>query len=153
MSDKWFEDFKVGDKIVSPGKTVTEAEIINWAFQFDPQPFHMDKVAAEDHMYGGLIASGWMLGTYSFRLFMLANPWAPEASLGSPGVDNLRWVRPVRPNDTIHVEVTISDCRLSASKPDRGVVGMDWQLLDQAGEIVMTMQSIQLLRRRPTPGE
>ena len=95
MSDKWFEDVKVGDAIISPGKTLTEAEIINWAFQFDPQPFHIDKVAAEEHMYGGLIASGWMLGTYSFRLFLLADPWAAEASLGSPGVDELRWIRPV----------------------------------------------------------
>ncbi len=148
MSDKWFEDINVGDTIVSPGKTLTEAEIINWAFQFDPQPFHMDKVAAEEHMYGGLIASGWMLGTYSFRLFLLANPWAADASLGSPGIDELRWIRPVRPGDTIHVEVTITDCRLSASKPDRGVIGMDWRLIDQNGETAMTMSSIQLLRRR-----
>ncbi len=90
MSDRWFEDFKVGDQIVSSGKTLTEAEIIDWAFHFDPQPFHMDKVAAEEHMYGGLIASGWMLGTYAFRLFTMANPWAPEASLGSPGIEGLR---------------------------------------------------------------
>ncbi len=74
MSGRWFEDFKVGDQIVSPGKTITEAEIIDWGFRFDPQPFHIDKEAAAEHMYGGLIASGWMLGTYSFRLFMLANP-------------------------------------------------------------------------------
>ncbi len=148
MSDRWYEDFKVGDRIVSPGKTVTEAEIIDWAFRFDPQPFHMDKLAAEEHMYGGLIASGWMLGTYAFRLFTMANPWAPEASLGSPGIDGLRWIRPVRPDDTIHVVVTITDCRLSASKPDRGVVGMDWQVLDQNDEVAMTMRSIQLLRRR-----
>ncbi|MBT5195725.1 MAG: MaoC family dehydratase [Rhodospirillaceae bacterium] len=149
MTDRWYEDVKVGEKIISPGKTLTEAEIINWAFQFDPQPFHMDKVAAEEHMYGGLIASGWMLGTYSFRLFLLTQPWAEEASLGSPGIDDLRWVRPVRPGDTIHVEVTVTDSRPSASKPDRGIVGLDWQLRDQNDEIAMTMRSIQLLRRRP----
>ncbi|NQV61373.1 MAG: MaoC family dehydratase [Alphaproteobacteria bacterium] len=151
MDGRWFEDFKVGDQIVSPGKTLTEAEIIDWAFHLDPQPFHMDKVAAEAHMYGGLIASGWMLGTYTFRLFMMANPWAPDASLGSPGLEELRWVRPVRPGDTIHVVVTISDTRLSRSKPDRGVVGFDWQVRDQNGETAMTMRSIQLLRCRPTP--
>ena len=149
MSDRWYEDFKVGDKIVSPGKTLTEAEIIDWAFRFDPQPFHMDKVAAEDHMYGSIIASGWMLGTYCFRLFMMTNPWAPDASLGSPGMDELRWIRPVRPGDTIHAEVAIVDSRPSASKPDRGVVYMDWKLHDQHGETAMTMRSIQLLKRRP----
>jgi acyl dehydratase len=149
MSERWFEDFKVGDKIISPGKTVTEAEIIDWAFHFDPQPFHMDKIAAEAHMYGGLIAPGWMLGTYSFRLFMLTNPWAPGASLGSPGVDRLRWLRPVRPGDTIHVEVTIAESRLSASKPGQGVIGMEWRVCDQYDETAMTMRTIQLLKCRP----
>ncbi len=148
MSGRWYEDFKVGDEIISPGKTITEAEIIDWAFRFDPQPFHMDKNAAEAHMYGGLIASGWMLGTYSFRLFMLAHPWDPEASLGSPGVEDMRWIKPARPGDTIHVVVTIADARVSTSKPDRGIVNMDWRLCDQDDETLMTMRSVQLLRRR-----
>jgi acyl dehydratase len=108
----------------------------------------MDKVAAADHMYGGLIASGWLLGAVSFRLFMMTNPWA-EASLGSPGVDELRWVKPVRPGDTIHVVVTVTDKRPSRSKPDRGVVNMAWAVRNQDGEAVMTMTSVQLLRRRP----
>ncbi len=148
MGDRWYEDFKVGEQIVSPGKTITEPEIIDWAFRFDPQPFHMNKIEAEAHMYGGLIASGWMLGTYAFRLFMMANPWAPEASLGSPGLDELRWLRPVRPGDTIHVVVTITDSRPSASKPDRGVVGLNWEVRDQDEVTAMTMRSVQLLRRR-----
>ena len=148
MSGRWFEDFKVGDKIISPGKTITEAEIIDWAFRFDPQPFHMDKNAAAEHMYGGLIASGWMLGTYSFRLFMLANPWETAASLGSPGIDEVRWIRPARPGDTLHVEVTITDCRPSSSKVDRGIVSLGWQLSNQKNELIMSMKSIQLLRRR-----
>jgi len=149
MSGRWFEDFKVGDQIVSPGKTLTEAEIIDWGFRFDPQPFHMDKEAAAEHMYGGLIASGWMLGTYSFRLFMLANPWETAASLGSPGMDEVRWVRPARPGDTLRVEVTITDTRPSSSKPDRGVVGLGWRLLDQNDDLIMSMKTIQLLRFRP----
>ena len=148
MNGRWFEDFKVGDKIISPGKTITEAEIIDWAFRFDPQPFHMDKNAAAEHMYGGLIASGWMLGTYSFRLFMLANPWETTASLGSPGMDEVRWIRPARPGDTLHVEVTITDSRPSSSKVDRGIVSLGWQLLNQNDELLMSMKSIQLLRRR-----
>ena len=148
MSGRWCEDFKVGDKIISPGKTITEAEIIDWAFRFDPQPFHMDKNAAAEHMYGGLIASGCMLGTYSFRLFMHANPWETAASLGSPGIDEVRWIRPARPGDTLHVEVTITDSRPSSSKVDRGIVSLGWQLLNQNDELLMSMKSIQLLRRR-----
>ena len=148
MQGRWYEDFTVGDEIVSPGKTITESEIIDWAFRYDPQAFHMDKVAAADHMYGGLIASGWLLGSVAFRLFMMTNPFG-EASLGSPGCDELRWLTPVRPDDTIHVVVRITDARLSRSKPDRGIVGMDWAVRNQHGETVMTMKSVQLVRRRP----
>lgn len=148
MQDRWFEDFTVGDELVSPSKTITEAEIIDWAFKFDPQPFHMDKVAAEKHMYGGLIASGWLLSAITFRLFMMTNPWG-EASLGSPGVDELRWHKPVRPNDTVHVVVRVTGSRSSRSKPDRGIVNMAWEVHNQHDETVMTMTSVQLLRRRP----
>lgn len=149
MREGWFEDFSVGDEIRSPGKTITESEIIDWALAYDPQPFHMDKEAAAKHMYGGLIASGWMLGALSFRLFVMTNPFG-EASLGSPGIDALRWLAPVRPGDTIHVVVTVGDSRPSRSKPDRGIVTMDWAVRNQRDETVMTMQSIQLLLRRPT---
>jgi len=148
MDERWFEDFAVGDEFVSPAKTITEAEIVDWAFRYDPQPFHMDKQAAGAHMYGGLIASGWLLGAVAFRLFMMTNPWG-AASLGSPGCDALRWVKPVRPDDTIHVVVTVTEARPSRSKPDRGVVNMAWDVRNQDGDTVMTMQSVQLLRRRP----
>lgn len=149
MREGWFEDFSVGDEIRSPGKTITESEIIDWALTYDPQPFHMDKEAAAKHMYGGIIASGWMLGALSFRLFVMTNPFG-EASLGSPGLEQLRWLAPVRPGDTIHVVVTVSDSRPSRSKPDRGIVTMDWAVRNQHDETVMTMQSIQLLLRRPS---
>lgn len=149
MQERWYEDFNVGDELISPGKTITEAEIIDWAFRYDPQAFHMDKEAAKAHMYGGLIASGWLLGSIAFRLFMMTNPFG-EASLGSPGCDELRWLAPVRPEDTIHVVVRVTDTRLSRSKPDRGIVSMDWAVANQRGETVMTMKSVQLLRRRPT---
>ena len=148
MHEGWFEDFKVGDEIRSPGKTITESEIIDWALKYDPQPFHMDKEAAAQHMYGGLIASGWLVGALAFRLFISNNPFG-EASLGSPGCDALRWRLPVRPGDTIHVLITIAETRPSRSKPDRGIVTMDWSVRNQRDEIVMTMQSIQLLLRRP----
>ncbi|MDP6343910.1 MAG: MaoC family dehydratase [Alphaproteobacteria bacterium] len=148
MTERWFEDFQAGDEIRSPGKTLTEAEMIDFAFTYDPQPFHMDKVAAEGHMYGGLIAPGWMLGAIAFRLFMMTNPWG-ESSLGSPGVDALRWLRPVRAGDTLSVLVTVTEVRPSRSKPHMGLVHLDWQLQTQDGETAMTMKSIQMLKKRP----
>lgn len=151
MREGWFDDFSVGDEIHSPGKTVTESEIIDWALKYDPQPFHMDAEAARQHMYGGLIAPGWLVGALAFRLFVMTNPFG-EASLGSPGCDELRWTMPVRPGDTIRTVVTVTDTRPSRSKPDRGVVSMDWAVKNQNGETVMTMKSIQLLLKRPNSG-
>jgi acyl dehydratase len=148
MTDRWFEDFEVGLRLVSSGKTLSEAEMLDWAFHYDPQPFHMDTVAAGEHMYGGLIASGWQVCAVAFRLFTMTNPFG-RSSLGSPGVDELRWQRPVRPGDTIHTEVTVTACRPSASKPDRGIVTMAWSVLNQHGEQVMSMTSVQFVLRRP----
>jgi len=144
---KWFEDFTVGEEIRSPAKTLTEAEIVDFAWRYDPQPFHIDKEAANASIYGGLIASGWHLGSVAFRLFTMTNSLG-EASLGAPGVDEIRWLQPVRPGDTIRVIVRIADKRPSQSKPDRGIVLMDYRVVNQSGETVMTMRGIQLMRRR-----
>ena len=149
MDNGWLEDFEVGRTVRSPGKTLSEAEILEWAFRYDPQPFHMDKVAAEQSIYGGVIASGWQTGTIAFRLFMDANPFAPGASLGSPGVDELRWRRPVRPGDTLRVVVRVTDRRESKSKPDRGIVRLYFEMLNQRDEVVLTMRSTGFVRRRP----
>lgn len=148
MQTRWFEQFRDGDEFRSPGKTITESEIIEWAFLYDPQPFHMDKTAAQEHMYGGLIASGWMIGTQAFRLFMMVNPFG-EASLGSPGIDELRWLVPVRPDDTIRTIARVTGVKASRSKPDRGLVYLDWEVRNQKDEVVMTMKSVQLVSRRP----
>lgn len=144
---RWFEDFTVGEEIRSPAKTLSEAEIMDFAWRYDPQPFHIDKRAAEAGIYGGLIASGWHLGSLAFRLFTMTNTLG-ETSLGAPGVDEIRWLKPVRPGDTIHVVVRIADARPSRSKPDRGIVLMDYRVVNQDGETVMTMRGIQLMRRR-----
>lgn len=144
---RWFEDFTVGEEIRSPAKTLSEAEIMDFAWRFDPQPFHIDKPAAEAGIYGGLIASGWHLGSLAFRLFTMTNTLG-ETSLGAPGVDEIRWLKPVRPGDTVYVVVRISDMRPSRSKADRGIVMMDYRVINQNDETVMTMRGIQLMRRR-----
>ena len=148
VDNGWFEDFEVGRIVRSPGKTLSEAEILEWAFQYDPQPFHMDRVAAKRSIYGGIIASGWQTGTIAFRLFMETKPFAPGASLGSPGVDELRWRRPVRPGDTLHVVVKVTGRRESKSKPDRGIVHLYFEMLNQRDEVVLSMRSTGFVRRR-----
>ena len=147
MTGMWYEDYAVGEEFHSPGKTFTEAEIIDFGFRYDPQPFHIDKVAAEASAYGGLIASGWHIAAVGFRLLTQTDILGP-ASLGSPGVDEVRWQRPVRPGDTIRTLVEILDKRLSQSKPDRGIVTFGYRVVNQDGDTVMSMRGIQLIRRR-----
>lgn len=148
MRQRWFEDFAVGDEFRSPGLTLTEADIIDFAWRYDPQPIHIDRTAAEKGIYGGLIASGWHLGSVMFRLFMMNNPFG-EASLGSPGADELRWQRPGRPGDTVHTVARVLVVRPSQSRADRGLVTVHYELRNQQDEVVMSMKAVQLVRRRP----
>jgi acyl dehydratase len=144
----YLDDFKVGDEFASPGITITDAQIIEFALKFDPQPFHVDVTAATAGPFGGLIASGFHTMALTFRLFAQTRALA-ACSLGSPGVDELRWLRPVRPGDTLRAVVRVAEQRPSSSKPDRGIVRLQWTTLNQAGEPVLTMTSMQLVRRRP----
>ena len=148
-TERCYEDYTLGEVVRAPGLTVTEAAIIDWALTYDPQPIHMDKQAAEKSIYGGLIASGWQVGSLSFRLLLQAGLLG-HASLGSPGVDELRWLLPVRPGDTIYPEAEVMAMRVSGSKPDRGLVTMVYRVKNQRGETVLTMRAIQLVRRRAT---
>ena len=148
MSGVWYESFKVGDTIRSPGKTLSEAEIIDWAFKYDPQPFHIDKKAAEESIYGGIIASGWQIAAVAFRMLMHTNIFG-NASLGSPGLDELRWRQPVRPGDTISTVARVTETRISKSKPDRGLVTLNYEIVNQNGDVVASFKAVQLLRRRP----
>jgi acyl dehydratase len=143
----YFEDFKVGDELTSPGVTVTEAQIIDFALRFDPQPFHLDVTAASAGIFGGLIASGFHTLALTFRLFWQTGALG-AASLGSPGLDELRWLRPVRPGDTLHVVAKVLETKRSTSKPDRGVVRIAYTTLNQNGEAVMTVVGNQLLKVR-----
>lgn len=149
MSDAlYFEDFTPGREFRTDGATITEAQILDFALAFDPQPFHLDVEAAKQSIFGGLIASGFHTMALTFRLFAQTRALA-AGSLGSPGVDELRWLRPVRPGDTLRAVVRVAEQRPSTSKPDRGIVRLQWTTLNQAGEPVLTMTSMQLVRRRP----
>lgn len=147
MSGKYFDDFEIGERFVSPGITVSESQILDFALAYDPQPFHLDKEAAAESPYGGLIASGFQTLALAFRTFYHANV-INECSIGSPGMDELRWLKPVRPGDTLRCENEVKSKRASQSKPDRGILHMDWAVKNQSGDVVMTFTAIHLLRRR-----
>ena len=124
----WFEDFTQGTRFVTEGATITESSILDFAFRFDPQPFHMDAEAAKGSIYGGLIASGFQTMITAFRLWHGLRVMNP-ASQGSPGMDEVRWLKPVRPGDTIHVEAEVRDARVSRSRPQLGIVSIDFFVL------------------------
>jgi acyl dehydratase len=147
MIERHYEDYTKGEVVRGPGFTLTEDAIIDWALKYDPQPIHMDKLAAEKSIYGGLIASGWQIGSISFRLLLQAGLLG-AASLGSPGVDELRWLLPIRPGDTIYPEAEVVNTRVSASKPDRGLVTIAYRVRNQRGETVMTLRAVQIVKRR-----
>jgi acyl dehydratase len=144
----YFEDFTPGDEFPTGGVTITEAAMIDFALQFDPQPFHLDAEAARATIYGGLIASGLHTLVLTFRLFAQTNA-ITATSLGSPGLDEIRWMRPVRPGDTLRVIARVVETRASESKPDRGVVSIHYTTLNQRGEAVFSMIGRQLIQRRP----
>jgi acyl dehydratase len=148
---KWyFEDFEPGRVIPVGNRTLGEDEMIAFAQHFDPQPFHVDKEAAAKSHFGGLIASGWH--TCSIMMRMMVDGFLSEAaSMGSPGVDEIRWLKPVRAGDTLTVTATIMDVRASTSKPDRGVVHTMWEAKNQHGETVATVKGMGMYMRRPAP--
>ncbi len=147
-SERWFEDYTVGEVIRADGVTISEAEILSFAFTYDPQPFHLDRLAAEQSPYKGLIASGWQTGLLGFRMLLQAGLLG-KGSMGSPGLDEIRWAMPVRPGDTLFGRASIEDKRESASKPDRGIVKMKYWIENQRGETVMSFLGTQMVLKRP----
>jgi acyl dehydratase len=147
IDQRFFEDYIPGAVYEFGSISVEEAEIISFAKRFDPQPFHTDPEAAAISMYGGLIASGWHSASLMMRLFV-DYYLSHVASLGSPGVDELRWLHPVRPGDTLSIRVTVTETRRSRSKPDRGVLHSFCEALNQHRQVVMTMKAINLLACR-----
>ena len=145
----YWEDFKTGERKDIGSVVVDKDEVIEFASRYDPQPFHVDEAAARQSIYGGLIASGWHTCAMVMRL-MCDSYLLESASLGSPGIENVRWLRPVRPGDRLTAYRTIEETRLSTSRPDRGIVKTLWEVENQKGELVLTMSGIQFfLRRNP----
>ncbi|MDY0073847.1 MAG: MaoC family dehydratase [Thauera sp.] len=147
MQTRFLDDFQPGEIFHTPGVTLTEADIIDFAWRYDPQPFHLDALAAAQSPYGGLIASGFQTLAVCFRLF-IQNGMLAAASIGSPGIDELRWLAPVRPGDTLHCQVEVLELRPSRSKPDRGIARFRYQAVNQRDEAVLSFIVNHLLKRQ-----
>lgn len=147
LDQRYFEDYAGGAAFECRPIVVDESEIIAFARRYDPQDFHTDPAAAARSIYGGLIASGWHTAAMTMRQ-LVEDYLSSVASLGSPGIDELRWILPVRPGDTLHVRVTVLEARRSRSKPDRGVVRSFIEVSNQRAELVMSLKAINLLRCR-----
>lgn len=142
-----WEDFPVGQVRTFGAMPVTRDAVLAFAAQFDPQPFHLDDAAAEASLFGGLSASGWH--TCAMAMRMMCDAYLLDsASLGSPGMDALKWLKPVRPGDTLSVRFTVLDARPMASRPGVGLIRSSWEVLNQHAEAVMTMQGWGMFRRR-----
>jgi acyl dehydratase len=145
---RYFEDYPAGAVFEFGEIAVTAEEIIAFATRYDPQPMHVDPAAAASGAFGGLIASGWHTAAMMMRL-LADNYLSAASSLASPGIDELRWVRPVRPGDRLSLRVTVLEANRSRSKPDRGMVRGLVEVLNQDGEVAMSLKPMNLVRCRP----
>jgi acyl dehydratase len=145
----YLEDFVVGQVYELGSVEVTEDEIIEFAMRFDPQPFHVDVEAAKESMFGGLIASGWHTCSLFMRL-MVDGFIKDAASLGSPGMDEIRWLAPVRPGDRLTGTITVEDVQVSTSKPERGTIYIRSEMTNQDGVVAMRMLGRGMYLRRPS---
>jgi acyl dehydratase len=146
---KYFEDLSVGDKKRFGAYAVTREEVLSFAGAYDPQPFHLDDAAAARTHFGRLAASGWHTCAMTMAMLVEAGRDEPYAGLGSPGVDELRWLKPVYPGDTLSVETEIIELRPSGSKPGLGSFRSNVTVFNQDDQPVMRMTSIVLVQRRP----
>jgi acyl dehydratase len=150
MRFRYFEDFTEGEILELGSFSLTADEIVEFASKYDPQPMHTDLEAAGASVYGGLIASGWHTAASYMRL-VVDNVLSGTASVGSPGIDQLRWLKPVRPGDELRARFQILETRPSNSRPDWGIVRSRGELLNQTDETVMTIEAVNFFVRRP-PG-
>ena len=145
--ERYFEDYVVGSSREYGTIQLSAEDIIDYAKRFDPQPMHTDPVTAKDTPFGELIASGWHTASVMMRLFV-DNYLSSVASLASPGIDELRWQKPVRPGDSLSARITVIEARRSASKPDRGIVRSFIEVKNQHDEVVMKMKAMNLFMCR-----
>jgi acyl dehydratase len=148
IDDRYFEDYAEGDVHNLGSVTIEADEMVAFARRYDPQDFHRDPEAAKATPFGGLIASGWLTCALMMRLFV-DHYLTHVGSLTSPGLDELRWLRPVRPGDRLSVRVTVLKAAPSRSKPDRGAVTSLVEVFNQANEPVMTLKCVNIIARRP----
>jgi acyl dehydratase len=144
---RYFEDFPVGEVATFGNKTVTAEEIVAFARDWDPQPFHLDAEAAKDSQIGELIASGWHTGAMLMRMMCDAY-LLDSASEGAPGIDEMRWLKPVRPGDVLSVRRTTLHARVSRSRPSIGIIDFQFDVLNQHGETALMLRSASFMRRR-----
>lgn len=148
LRQRWFDDYAVGEVFEFGMHEITEQEIIGFARQYDPQPFHVDPEAAATSPYGGLIASGWMTAALAMR--MMCDHFIPaQSAMGSPGVEQVRWLHPVRPGDRLRMRVSILAVQRSQSKPDRGVVTARQEVINQHQQTVMSLDGKSMHRVHP----
>jgi acyl dehydratase len=147
LADRYFEDYEVGVTAQYGSVNVTAESIIEFATAFDPHTMHIDPVAAVAGPFGGLIASGWHTTSMMMRI-LVDNYLNERASLGSPGIDELRWHLPVRAGDTLSARFTVVAARVLKSKPDRGLTHTLIELFNQNGERVMSQVMLNLISRR-----
>ena len=145
---RYWDDIKAGDVVDLGSRTMEKERMLSFAREFDPQPFHTDENAGKASIWGGLIARGWDTGSVLMRLFY-EGFLKDTASLGSPGLDELRWLKPVRPGDVLSGRLTVLEATPSRSKPDRGIIRSVMELRNQHGEVVMTTTGVNFFSRRP----
>lgn len=145
--DFHFDELEAGQEFHGPGYTFTESGIVDFAFAYDPQPFHIDVDAAKHSHFGGLIASGFQTLAVTFRL-LYQGGFLRGASLGGPGMEDVKWLKPVRPGDTIRARAKVLDLVPSKSKPDRGVLKLRVAAINQADEEVMTVTMNIIMKKR-----
>jgi acyl dehydratase len=153
LTDLYLEDHLPGSVYLFGSVLVEEQEILDFARRYDPQVFHTDPEAAKETSFGGLVASGWHTAALAMRL-IVDHRVSRVKNVGSPGVDELRWLKPVRPGDTLSVRLTILEARPSRSKPDRGIIRALVEVLNQNGEVVTSWKGMNIVLRRnaPSPG-
>jgi acyl dehydratase len=144
---RYWEDFRAGDVFELGTRTITREEIVSFAAQWDPQPFHLDEAAGARSSFGGLVASGWHTASVCMRLYVDALLLG-AASMGSPGLEELRWPAPVRPGDTLSVTLTVLETRPSARAAERGTLLLRWEATNQHGVLVLHMTGRGLFGRR-----
>lgn len=147
MTGRYIQDFTVGETFVTAPGTLSEAQVIAFAHDYDPQAIHTDKAYAEAGPFGGLIASGFQTLGFSFRLYLDLGHFI-DVSMAGPGMDEIRWLKPVRPDDELTSHVTVEEARISQSKPDRGFLRLSFDVRNQDGETVLTYYSMTILKAR-----